>query len=81
MDSHNKVAVVTGAGTGIGRAVTLALLRDGVHIVIRHPHESIESGDIPPDIRGEEETAVEEGCASAPEYLACLAGHDGITPF
>jgi NAD(P)-dependent dehydrogenase (short-subunit alcohol dehydrogenase family) len=29
MSTHNKVAIVTGAGTGIGKAVTLALLRDG----------------------------------------------------
>jgi NAD(P)-dependent dehydrogenase (short-subunit alcohol dehydrogenase family) len=34
MNSHNKVAVVTGAGTGIGRAVTLALLRDGYRVAL-----------------------------------------------
>jgi len=31
---HNKVAVVTGAGTGIGKAVTLALLRDGYCVAL-----------------------------------------------
>jgi NAD(P)-dependent dehydrogenase (short-subunit alcohol dehydrogenase family) len=31
---HNKVAMVTGAGTGIGRAVTLALLRDGYRVAL-----------------------------------------------
>ena len=34
MAMHNKVAVVTGAGSGIGKAVTLALLRDGHRVVL-----------------------------------------------
>ena len=34
MTTHNKVAMVTGAGTGIGKAVTLALLRDGYHVAL-----------------------------------------------
>jgi NAD(P)-dependent dehydrogenase (short-subunit alcohol dehydrogenase family) len=34
MTAHNKVAIVTGAGTGIGKAVTLALLRDGYHVAL-----------------------------------------------
>ncbi|PZP52215.1 MAG: 3-oxoacyl-ACP reductase [Azospira oryzae] len=34
MRSHNKVAVVTGAGTGIGKAVALALLRDGYCVAL-----------------------------------------------
>ncbi len=33
MDSH-KTAVVTGAGTGIGRAVTLALLQNGYRVAL-----------------------------------------------
>ena len=34
MAAHNRVAVVTGAGTGIGKASALALLRDGYRVVL-----------------------------------------------
>jgi NAD(P)-dependent dehydrogenase (short-subunit alcohol dehydrogenase family) len=34
MNSHNKVAVVTGAGTGIGKTVALALLKNGYHVAL-----------------------------------------------
>ena len=34
MNSHNKVAIVTGAGTGIGRAAALALLKDGYRVAL-----------------------------------------------
>jgi len=30
MSQHTKVAIVTGAGTGVGRATALALLRTGI---------------------------------------------------
>ena len=32
MSSHNRVAIVTGAGTGIGKSAALALLRDGYRV-------------------------------------------------
>src|SRR5574341_714258 len=34
MTSPNKVAIVTGAGTGIGKAVAVALLQDGYHVAL-----------------------------------------------
>jgi len=34
MNAHNKVAVVTGAGSGIGRTVALALLKDGYRVAL-----------------------------------------------
>jgi NAD(P)-dependent dehydrogenase (short-subunit alcohol dehydrogenase family) len=34
MSSPGKVAIVTGAGTGIGKAVALALLQDGYHVAL-----------------------------------------------
>ncbi len=33
-DRQGKVAVVTGAGTGIGKAVAMALLQDGYHVAL-----------------------------------------------
>ncbi|MBI5580471.1 MAG: SDR family oxidoreductase [Deltaproteobacteria bacterium] len=50
MAMHNKVAVVTGAGTGIGKAVALALLNDGYRVALagrrREPLEqtAVQSG-------------------------------------
>ena len=34
MASHSKVAIVTGAGTGVGKAAALALLADGYRVVL-----------------------------------------------
>jgi NAD(P)-dependent dehydrogenase (short-subunit alcohol dehydrogenase family) len=34
MNSHEKIALITGAGTGIGRSVALALLREGYSVVL-----------------------------------------------
>jgi len=34
MSTHSKVAVVTGAGTGVGKAASLALLADGYRVVL-----------------------------------------------
>jgi NAD(P)-dependent dehydrogenase (short-subunit alcohol dehydrogenase family) len=34
MSSHNKVALVTGAGTGVGKAAALALLKDGYRVAL-----------------------------------------------
>lgn len=37
---HNKVAIVTGGSSGIGRATALALVREGVRVVIADVSES-----------------------------------------
>src|SRR5439155_4524660 len=34
MATHDNIAIVTGAGTGIGKAVALALLREGYRIAL-----------------------------------------------
>ena len=43
---ENRVAVVTGAGSGIGRAVSLALLRDGWRVVLAGRREDALMGTI-----------------------------------
>lgn len=50
MTTTSRVAIVTGAGTGIGKAAALALLKDGYHVVLagRRPeplHEVIALSD------------------------------------
>ena len=34
MSSHNKVAIITGAGSGVGKATALAFLKDGYRVVL-----------------------------------------------
>ena len=47
MGSVNKVAIVTGAGTGVGRAVALALLQEGYAVVLAgRRRESTQPGHI-----------------------------------
>lgn len=57
MSEQARVAIVTGAGTGIGKAVTLALLDDGWHVVLAGR-------------RAEPLAAV---CAASPQPARCLA--------
>jgi NAD(P)-dependent dehydrogenase (short-subunit alcohol dehydrogenase family) len=43
MDTHDKVAIVTGAGTGIGKAVAMALMQDGYRVALSgRRHELLE---------------------------------------
>ncbi|MEJ7739455.1 MAG: SDR family oxidoreductase [Chitinophagaceae bacterium] len=47
MSQPNKIAIVTGAGSGIGRAVAIALFNDGLSIVLagRREKQLIETAD------------------------------------
>ena len=56
MTAHNRIAIVTGAGSGIGKAVTIALLRDGYRVALAGRRS-----------KPLEETAEESG--SAPQTL------------
>ncbi len=70
MSQNNKVALVTGAGSGIGRAVTLALLEDGFSLILAgrraEPLQSVveqalaaggEALAVPTDVRDEQSVA------------------------
>lgn len=43
MNLNNKVAIVTGGGTGIGRATCLALSRRGVKVVVNYSRSKFEA--------------------------------------
>ena len=46
MNSLSKVGIVTGAGTGIGKAVTLALLQDGYHVALAGRRQELLERDV-----------------------------------
>ena len=55
MNQNNKVAIVTGAGTGIGKAVAVTLLKNGYRVVLagRRPAplaEAIAESGVAPDL-------------------------------
>lgn len=54
MQTSERIALVTGAGSGVGRAVTLALLADGYRVVLAGRrkellHETIQLANVPAD--------------------------------
>ena len=46
MTSHNKVAIITGAGSGIGKAVALAFLKDGYRVALAGRRQEALDGTI-----------------------------------
>lgn len=45
MDLHNKVALVTGGGTGIGKATSLALARRGVAVAVNYSRSQADADE------------------------------------
>ena len=73
VESNNKgrIAIVTGAGTGIGRAAALALLGDGWSVVLAGRRlEPLEQVAVPGEKRANEPGAEKAGGAGH-QYFHC----------
>ncbi len=51
MDIQNKAAIVTGGGTGVGRATTLALAKLGCHVLVNYSRSASEAEQTAADAR------------------------------
>jgi 3-oxoacyl-[acyl-carrier protein] reductase len=51
MDPRNKVALVTGGGTGLGRAISLALAREGAHVAVNYSRSTEDAEKTAADLR------------------------------
>ena len=51
MKLENKVAIVTGGGTGVGRATSLQLAAEGCAIVVNYSHSAKDAGNTVSEIR------------------------------
>src|ERR1700709_1733254 len=41
MRLKDKIAIVTGAGQGIGKGIAIALAQEGAHVVVNYPYASV----------------------------------------
>jgi 3-oxoacyl-[acyl-carrier protein] reductase len=53
MDRHNKMALVTGASRGIGRAMAAALARAGAHVLVHYGRSAREAESLVSEIQTE----------------------------
>jgi 3-oxoacyl-[acyl-carrier protein] reductase len=53
MDRHNKMALVTGASRGIGRATAAALARAGAHVLVHYGRSAREAESLVSEIQTE----------------------------
>lgn len=52
MDLQDKAAIVTGGGTGVGRATALALARRGCSVLVNYSHSVAEAEQTAAELRG-----------------------------
>ena len=69
MQVQDKVALVTGASRGIGRAIALALAREGVHIAINYVNRADAAAEVQAAVQslGQKALTVQADVAVAPD--------------
>jgi 3-oxoacyl-[acyl-carrier protein] reductase len=79
VDLTDKVALVTGGGTGLGRAISLALAAEGMHVAINFAHSRAEAEATVADLqaRGARAVSIQADVADDQQVRAMLAAVEG----
>src|SRR5262245_19074808 len=76
MRLKDKIAIVTGAGQGIGKGIALRLAREGAHVVVNYPAPSVadKAEEVAKQIRemGQQSIAVQADVSKAAQVEAMV---------
>ncbi|MDR3392839.1 MAG: 3-oxoacyl-ACP reductase FabG [Sulfuriferula sp.] len=77
---HNKTAIVTGAATGIGRAIAIMLAEAGARVIVNHLHRADEAANVVQEIitAGGRAIAFEADVTSASQIRQMVASCDSV---